>query len=439
MTATSTTATGETPAAGALSGTRVIDLATVVMGPYAAQILGDLGADVIKVEPPTGDATRPTAPQRHPGMGALALNVNRNKRSLALDLKTEQGHTAMLELVAGADVLVTNMRPGALARLGLDYAHLAEVNPRLVYCNAQGFRADSDRAGRAAYDEIVQSASGMADLMRRATGAPTYAPTILGDKVCALTIVYSVLAALLHKRATGEGQHVEVPMTDTLLAFNLVEHLAGHTFEPPEGPMGFNRSMTAGHRAVATADGWACILPYNARNIADFFTAVDRPDLAADERFQDPLKRAEHYGELYDAVEEVAGTRTNAEWERLCAEHSIPFAPMLELEQAEQDPYFIEGGMLRVLEHPTEGEYRSIGSPVRFSASPASVREHCPALGQHTAEVLGELGYDDTQIERMRAERAAIVPEADLPDTDLPDTSRRPPDTGVRSDPGGTR
>ncbi|MFD1047608.1 CaiB/BaiF CoA transferase family protein, partial [Kibdelosporangium lantanae] len=192
------------------------------MGPYAAQLLGDMGADVIKVEPPAGDLTRITHPQRHPGMGALALNVNRNKRSVVLDLKSEDGQEALMRLVTTADILLTNMRPRALTKLGLDYERLSAANPKLIYCNAQGFRTDSELAGLAAYDEIVQASSGFVDLMRRATGAPNYAPSILADKVCALTITYSVLAALVHQRATGQGQQVEVPMTDTLLAFNLV-------------------------------------------------------------------------------------------------------------------------------------------------------------------------------------------------------------------------
>jgi crotonobetainyl-CoA:carnitine CoA-transferase CaiB-like acyl-CoA transferase len=384
--------------AGALDGVRVIDLASVVMGPYATQILGDLGADVIKIEPPAGDSTRLTRPQRHPGMGALALNVNRNKRSVALDLKSDAGRAAALDLVRDADVLVTNMRPGALQRLGLDYASLAELNPKLVYCNAQGFRSDSDRAGLAAYDEIVQASSGMADLMRRATGTPTYAPTILADKVCALTIAYAVLAALVHQRATGVGQQVEVPMTDTMLAFNLVEHLAGHTFEPPEGPIGFNRSMTPGHRAVSTKDGWACILPYTERDIRAFFAAAGRPDLADDPRFADATSRARHYGELYAEIENLAVERTTREWAEICSANSIPFAPVLELEDAEKDPYFTEGGLLEIAEHPTEGTYRRVNPPLRLSATPPTVRSECPTLGQHTVEVLTELGRTPEQI-----------------------------------------
>jgi crotonobetainyl-CoA:carnitine CoA-transferase CaiB-like acyl-CoA transferase len=378
---------------GPLEGVRVIDLASVVMGPFAAQLLGDMGADVIKVEPPQGDLTRITHPQRHPGMGVLALNVNRNKRGVVLDLKSAAGQEALMKLVATADILLTNMRPGALRRLGLDYERLAEANPKLIYCNAQGFRTDSELAGLAAYDEIVQASSGFVDLMRRATGAPNYAPSILADKVCALTITYAVLAALVHQRATGRGQQVEVPMTDTLLAFNLVEHLSGHTFEPPMGPTGFNRSMAEPHRAVRTKDGWACILPYTDKNIAEFFTAVNRPDLVVDERFQDPAQRAGNYSALYALIEEFALTHTTAEWQEICGERSIPFAPVQELENAADNPYF--DPLLTVAEHPTEGPYRQVGFPVRFSGTPATIREHCPTLGQHTGEVLAELGLDN--------------------------------------------
>jgi crotonobetainyl-CoA:carnitine CoA-transferase CaiB-like acyl-CoA transferase len=389
---------------GALDGIRVIDLSTVVMGPYATQILGDLGADVIKIEAPSGDISRLSSPYRNQGMGVLALNVNRNKRAVALDLKNPEGRKIFLELVATADVLVTNMRPGALRRLGLSYDALAEVNPGLVYCTAQGFRTDSSLADRAAYDEIVQATSGTADLMRRATGAPTYMPTILGDKVSALTIVYSVLAALVHRQRTGEGQQVEVPMTDTMLAFNLVEHLAGRTFEPAAGLMGFSRSLSPGHRAVATKDGWACILPYSRRNLADFFAEVGQPELLEDPRFDTAESLAEHFSDLYDLIEKFAVERTTAEWEAVCARLSIPFAPVLDLDHVTEDGYVQEVGLLETAEHPTEGTYRVIGSPVRFSQTPASLRRHSPRLGQDNDEVLSELGYSDEERRRLADE-----------------------------------
>jgi len=396
-------------APGALHGLRVIDMAAVVMGPYAAQILGDLGADVVKVEPPSGDMTRHNRPQRHTGMGALALNVNRNKRSLALDLKSADGHRAALELIRGADVLITNTRPGALRRLGLDHDSVAGENPRLVYCSAQGFRGDSDRADLAAYDEIVQSASGLTDLMRRATGEPTYVPTILADKVCALTITYAVLAAVIHQRATGRGQHIEVPMADALLAFNLVEHLAGQTFEPPEGPTGFPRSLSPGHGAMPTADGWACLLPYTPRNIHDFFTAIGRTDLAADPRFADAASMAEHHADLYALVEEVAPTRTTAEWGEICAARSIPFAPVVALDDVPHDEYATSSGLVSVGDHPTEGAYRIVGNPLQFSDTPAGLRAHPPRLGQHSAEVLGELGYGAADIARLARDGVTVV------------------------------
>lgn len=398
-------------APGALAGLRVVDLASVVMGPYACQILGDLGAEVIKVEPPAGDMVRRTMPQRSPGMGALALNVNRNKRSLALDLKTDDGRAVLDDLLDTADVLVTNMRPGALARLGLSPDEVSRRFPRLVHVRAQGFRTDSALADRAAYDEIVQASSGMVDLMRRATGTPAYAPTILADKVCALTIVYTALAAVIHQRATGEGQLVEVPMTDTLLAFNLVEHLSGHTFVPAEGPTGFNRSMAAKHEAVATKDGWACILPYTPANIADFFRAAGRADLADDPRFADSASLSRHQPELYALVGELAPARSTAEWAELCAAHSIPFAPVLSVDDAEDDPYVTEGGVLAEAEHPTEGRYRSIGFPVRFAGTPAGLRSPAPRLGADGAEVLRELGRTEDQIADLVARSVTTTPE----------------------------
>lgn len=275
---------------GPLDGVRVIDLSTVVMGPYAAQILGDLGADVIKIESPS-DTIRSGRYRTTPGMTPLNLNVNRNKRSVSLNLKDETDRERALALIGTADVLITNMRPGALARLGLTYADLAERHPRLVYAHAQGFRSDSDRAGHAAYDETVQASSGLVDVAHRALGRPVYLPTIIGDKVAALTIVYAVLAALVHRDRTGSGQHIEIPMTDTLLAFNLVEHLAGHVYEPAEGSTGFPLSMKRGHRAVPTADGLACIVPYSPQNYRDFFAAAGRPDLAEDPRVAGPGHR----------------------------------------------------------------------------------------------------------------------------------------------------
>ncbi|MCC2277693.1 CoA transferase [Streptomyces sp. ET3-23] len=383
---------------GPLAGVRVIDMATVVMGPYAAQILGDLGADVIKIESPN-DTVRVGALHRTPGMTPLNLNVNRNKRSVTLNLKDEGEHAKALELIGTADILITNMRIDALRRLGMDYDSLA-ANPRLVYAHAQGFRSDSDRARLAAYDETVQAASGLLDLAQRAgdVGAPVVLPSIFGDKVAALTIVYAALAALVHQRATGRGQHIEVPMVDTLLAFNLVEHLQGRTFEPPMGPTGFPLSMNKGHRARPTKDGLAMVIPYSPQNFRDLFAAAGRPDLAEDPRVNGEFIDSARDGEdLAALLETVTPRLTTAQWAEVCAKHSIPFGPVLRLDEAAEDPYVQGGHLLDVAEHPSEGAYRVVGIPLDFSATPASVRRHAPLPGQHTDEVLGELARGEVR------------------------------------------
>ncbi|CAM04642.1 fatty acid-CoA racemase [Saccharopolyspora erythraea NRRL 2338] len=376
-------------------------MATVVMGPYAAQILGDLGADVIKIESPR-DTVRYGTLHRTPGMTPLNLNVNRNKRSVELDLKDDDGRARALELIGEADILITNMRIGALQRLGMDYAALAEANPRLVYAHAQGFRPDSDRAELAAYDETVQAASGLLDLAQRAgdIGTPAVLPSIFADKVAALTIAYSALAALVHQRATGQGQLVEVPMADTLLSFNLVEHLQGRTFEPAMGPTGFPQSLMKGHRARPTKDGLAMIIPYTPQNCRDLFHAAGRPDLAEDPRVNGEFLDARSHGEaITRMIEEVTPELTTAEWIEVCAKHSIPVGPVLRLDEAATDPYVREGGLLDVAEHPSEGAYRVIGVPMSFSATPASVRRHAPLPGQHTEEVLAELARHSASTE----------------------------------------
>lgn len=378
---------------GPLAGVRVIDMATVVMGPYAAQILGDLGADVIKIESPK-DTVRFGTIHRTPGMTPLAMNVNRNKRSVALDLKDDDGVARARELIAGADILITNMRIKALRRLGLDYDSLAEDNPHLIYAHAQGFRPDSDRADLAAYDETVQAASGLVDLAQRAgdIGRPAVLPSIFGDKVSALTIAYSALAALVHQRATGQGQLVEVPMTDTMLAFNLVEHLQGRTYEPAMGETGFTLSMNAGHRARPTKDGQAMIMPYTPQNFRDVFLAAGRPDLAEDPRIAgDFVDATAHGADLAALIESVTPALTTAEWIRVCSEKSIPVGPVLKLDEAAEDPYVQDGHLLDLAEHPTEGSYRRIGVPFRFSATPATIRLHPPQPGQDTDAVLDEI------------------------------------------------
>ncbi|MFC9925879.1 CaiB/BaiF CoA transferase family protein [Streptomyces sp. NPDC127190] len=376
---------------GMLSGVRVVELGSVIMVPYAAQQLGDLGADVIKVEPPTGDMTRYYPPARHPGMGGVGLNLNRNKRSAVIDLKAPSGRDALLALIRTADVFLTNVRPQALARLRLGYEELRAVNPGVVYVNAQGFRSDSPLGTHAAYDDIIQAVSGLVWLNEQAGGEPRFVPSLIADKVCGLQISQSVLAALLHRARGGSGQHIEVPMADTMLAFNLVEHLAGAVMD---GEFGAPRSVSRTRRAQRTADGWMCVLPHSDRNWRDLCTFAGRPGLVADPRFADRASRARNADAMYPVLEEMTLTRTCAEWQEFCDGAGIPASPVHSLESAVATAYAREGGLLAEAEHPTEGTYRSIARPVRYSADPVPALRPCPALGEHTDEVLREAGFD---------------------------------------------
>jgi crotonobetainyl-CoA:carnitine CoA-transferase CaiB-like acyl-CoA transferase len=388
--------------AGPLAGVRVIELGSVIMAPYAAQQLGDLGADVIKVESPEGDMTRAYHPQRHPGMGAFALNLNRNKRSVAIDLKAPHGRDALLALLRDADVLITNIRPQALERLHLSYEDVAQHNPDLIYASAQGFRADSSWGTHAAYDDIIQGVTGLVSLNQQVTGKPYFLPTVLVDKVCGLQIAQSVLAALHHRDRGGSGQHIEVPMADTMLAFNLVEHLFGATFEDAEQPgtFGYGRILTPHRTAQRTADGWMCILPATDRHWTEFFTFTGRPELIDDPRYRTVVDRAKHVGELYELAGELTLTHTNAEWQQFCDAVSIPAGPILDLDAATATDYARSGGLLVEAEHPTEGAYRVIGQPVRYSATPPPAVRHCPTVGQHTDEVLREVGFDPALLQQ---------------------------------------
>ncbi|RVU23297.1 CoA transferase [Streptomyces antnestii] len=380
---------------GPLAGLRVIELATVIMGPYAGAQLGDLGADVIKIEAPGGDPTRHFEPQRHEGMAGATLNLNRNKRSVRLDLKTSAGREALLALLRTADAFITNVRPQALRRLGLWYEDVADVNPGLVYVNAQGFRSDSPQGDNAAYDDILQAASGLVWLNEQVSGEAYYVPTVLADKVCGLVIVQSVLAALRHRDRTGAGQHVEVPMADTMIAFNLVEHLSGASLEPVQEPgYGYRRVLSKERKACPTADGWMCILPYNDRNWRDFFAHAGRPDLAADPRFSTMAGRVAHADELYAYLREVTPKFTNDEWQDFCDRVSIPAHPVYSLREAAESSYARQGGLLQILEHPSEGTYRYVAPPVRYSRTRGRLWRHCPHVGEHTEEVLTEVGFD---------------------------------------------
>jgi len=385
-------------AAGPLTGVRIVDLTTIVMGPYATQILADLGADVVRVESPGGDFMRDFDPKRSPKMGAFSMNVNRNKRSIVLDLKEPAGLEALLDLVATADVLVTNMRPKARQKLGLTDDVLRSRRGDLVHCVATGFGGDGPYADKAAYDDVIQAASGFASMFAWLDDEPAYAPSIVADKITSLHIAYAVLAALYRRATTGEGDFVEVPMAESMAAFNLVEHLSGHTYDPPVGEFSYLRLRTKHRRPRRSADGWVCILPYSNQNWKDFFRLAGRPETADDPRFATVNDRIINVDALYGLLDEVVATRTTEEWMKLCDEASIPAIPVVDLEHIEHDPHFSSVGILQSRVHPTEGPYRTVREPVLFRSGTPGLRHHAPNLGEHTEEILTELGYSDERV-----------------------------------------
>ena len=394
---------GET--VGALQGIRVLDLTSIVMGPFATQQLGDLGADVIFVEPLEGSMNRRMGPGTHPQFSGIALNLLRNKRSLALDLKSAGGRQALRRVLATCEVFVTNLRPQPLKRLSLSYEDAAAIRPDIVYCQAQGFRTDSERADDPAYDDIIQAESGLADAARRIGGIPTIAPTILADKVCGMAIVQCILAALVHHERTGVGQRVEVPMLDVMQAFILVEHGADAVARPDTGPAGYSRVLTKERGPQQTLDGWINILPYSTVAYEAMFRAGGREDLIGDPRAKSGalLRNAEF---LYAQLRLIIATRTTAEWLAYCKAHNIPVGTISRLEEVVS--------RMPIEHHPAAGAYRSVTSPVIYDRTPACLRRLAPVVGQHTSEILRETGYSEAEIQRLHEAGAIKLAEQEV-------------------------
>ncbi len=391
---------------GPLQGLRVIDLTTILFGPYAAQTLGDWGAEVIKIEPLTGDGWRTSGQFRNRGMSGQFMAVNRNKRSLALDLKQPKGKAVLQRLLPTVDALVTNVRPAALARLGFGYEACQELNPKLVYAAATGFGQDGPWAKRPAFDEIAQAASGLASAMG-SDDEPSFVPSLIGDKICGLSLAAAVCAALVHRERTGKGQLVEVPMLETIAAFNAIEMLGGHAFVPPIGPVGYKRMKE--RKPVRTRDGWLTMLPYSGDNWCAFFEAVGHPECIEEFSVRDPVLRARNIDKIYRKMGEIALTRTTKEWEELLLRIDVPHTAFAKLTEVAEQPHLKAVGLFMELEHPTEGRIRQARPATKFSDSPANVHRLPPRLGEHTEAVLKEAGYSDADIASLVESKVIAV------------------------------
>ncbi len=373
---------------GPLAGVRVVDLTAIVMGPYCTQIMADMGADVVKIEPPAGDNARYISVGPAPGMSGVFVNVNRGKRSVVLDLTTDEGKAALRALIAKADVFIHSMRARAIAKLGFAYDDVAAINPAIVYTNCYGFGRRGPDADRPAYDDTIQAESGLAAVQKLLTGETTYVGTIVADKVAGLTALYATMMALFHRERTGEGQEVEVAMFETMATFMLVEHANGAMFTPPLGPAIYPRTVAPNRKPYPTKDGHVAALIYNDKHWNAFIGAVQP---AWNSEAYDRLEqRAKQIDVIYGLIAQTMLERTTAEWLELFRELQIPAAPIQTPDALFDDPHLNAVGLFETVDTP-HGPVRFPGVPTWFSRTPGRVAGPAPELGADTAEVLAEL------------------------------------------------
>ena len=385
-----------------LKGLRVVDLSTIVLGPYATQFLGDFGADVIKVEAQGGDVFRAVRPGRTDDLGVGFLNFNRNKRSIAVDLKQPEGKEILHKLVAQADVLVHNMRGKSAQDLGADYATLKAINPKLVYCAAPGFASTGPDAQLPAYDDIIQARSGLAALNADADGAPQFVRTIACDKVVGLHLALAVVSGVVQQLRTGEGCNIEVPMLESMTAFVMAEHLAGHTLQPSEGELGYDRLMSKNRKPYKTQNGYVAIMPYNTKHWQRFFGLIGREDLVEAEWVTDSVKRSQHIDELYNLVTDIAPSRSSEAWLADLAALDIPCSAINAMADLAEDPQLKASNWLQSHKDDVRGEYQSLKTPFLVH-SDSAIREDLPApqLSEQGAAILAQLGYTPEQIDTL--------------------------------------
>jgi crotonobetainyl-CoA:carnitine CoA-transferase CaiB-like acyl-CoA transferase len=399
------------PSKRPLEGVRILEVASIIFGPMAGQYLGDMGAEVIKLEPPEGDRTRVMGPRRNPRMGSFFLTSNRSKRSIVADLKTAEGRQILKALVASSDVLLHSLRTSAADRLGLVYEELAKENPKLIYCHVAGYGDDGLYAGRAAYDDIIQAASGLAQLQTAVAGQPRFIPTIVADKVSAVHAAYAIVVALFQRSQTGVGQKVDVSMFETMAAFNMVEHQWGAAFEPPIAPMGYEPVSSASRRPYRTLDGYLALLPYNDSDWHTFFRLAGAPHFMNDERFATFQARQKNFRLVWDEVERQVARKTNAEWLELLADADIPFSVVNSLDDLMNDPHLESVDFWEIREHASEGALRIPRVPIQMSGARTDITRLPPQLGEHTEEILRECGFDESLIARWTAEGGPCHPQ----------------------------
>ncbi|MES2716872.1 MAG: CoA transferase [Pseudomonadota bacterium] len=396
---------------GPLAGVRVLDLTAVVLGPLATQILGDYGADVIKLEPPEGDLMRANGVSTVRGMSSIFLAINRNKRSLAIDLKQPAGVEAVKRLLPTVDVLVHNMRTAAIERLGLGYAACAAVNPRLLYCVATGFGEDGPDAGRPAFDDVIQAACGLAGLLGHDSGIPAYVPSLIADKTTGMALANAVLAGLYERTQSGQGQYVEVPMFETMVSFTLAEHLGGLSFQPPTAPAGYARLLAGGRQPAPTLDGHVAMLPYTAEHWRRFFAETGRPDLSEKYAVDDRHARNARVKEMYADMAAISRTLRTDALLALCQRLDIPATRINTIDSLPQHPHLQAVGLFQQQQHPTVGPIVAMRPATLFGRTPADLALHAPTLGEHSVGVLQQAGFSADEIHTLQDNKTITTPE----------------------------
>jgi crotonobetainyl-CoA:carnitine CoA-transferase CaiB-like acyl-CoA transferase len=396
-----------------LKGLRVLDLTSVVVGPVCTWRLGQYGAEIVKVESPEGDLMRGLGGQSPTGQHAGAyLHFNRGKRNICLDLKQPRAREAMARLVDTADVIVANMRPQALARLGLDAATVRARSPDKIYCLITGYGTDGPYAGRPTYDSVVQAATGMAGLMQARDGEPAYVPMLICDHVAGEIAAGAILAAVVERKRSGQGCSLEVPMFETMAAFVLQEHLAQHSFDPPVGPAGDRRLLSPHNKPVKTADGWISFTINTDPQVRAFLKATDRAHLLDDPRFTTVAGRARHVAEWFEIRGAALGSRSTAQWLAILQGADIAAQPCHTLDTLPRDPHLAAVGLIAYEDHPTEGRTAAIRASIRVDEGTLALRQPAQPRGADTRVLLAELGYDTDAIDALLAGGAAQTAQA---------------------------
>jgi len=381
-----------------LEGVKVLDLTTVIMGPFTTQVLGDFGADIIKIEDPDGDMTRDIGPSKTSKMSSMFLGVNRNKRSLVLNLKKPEAKVALWKLIEGADIIVHNIRPQKIAALGFDPDTVLSKNPKIIYVGLHGYREDGPYGGLPAFDDVIQGQSGIAGAFETRDGKASLVPTVMADKSVGLMASTGLLAAYIQRLKTGKGSYLEVSMFEGMVGYTLIEHHYGATFVPPLDQIGYPRALSSNRKPYKSADGYICILPYTNQQWINFFKIIKRPELLKDKRYSSVKERSKDINFLYEIVGQSVINKTNKEWAELLKKYEIPHGLVNRLEDLKDDPHLKELNFFRPYNHPTEGALEVPDSAFRFNRESLPVRRHQPKLGEHSNDILKEAGFKDDEI-----------------------------------------